>query len=342
MSTQRTGIGAVALLALLVILNGCGGGGSGDGGTAIVVPTDPITITSANAVAVASTVLDAAASLSQFNAGPLAPAAATSGSSTASSDTRLTLSDILSSQFDRMLALLAQTGGQVTVAVVIPATPVDCAVSGSMTVSGDIADPTFTTLTPGDVISATFNSCDDGDGIVVSGTLQLTVQAFSGDFSVPPYSFTVVTTLTNYAITEAGETVTINGSATLTESTQDDIFFTSTFSGTSLSFAESVGDTGTMINFVNQGTDDLNTLEYTIDASGTLATVKLGGSVQYTTTTTFRGLGASFPSEGVMVVTGAGNSRETITVNTIDVSIAVDENGDGTVDQTIDTTWDAL
>jgi hypothetical protein len=343
MSTQRTGIGTVALLALLVGLGGCGGGGSGDDGTGVVVPTEPITISSANAVTVASAVLDAAVSLSEFNAGPFAAAAADSGSSAASSETRLALSDLVSSRVEPLLALLPQAGAEVTVAVVIPTTTFDCQVSGTMTISGDIADPTGNTLTPGDVITATFSSCDDGDGVLVSGTLQLTVQAFTGNFSVPPYSYTVLATLTNYAITESGETLSINGTATLTESTQDDIVFTTRFSGTSLSFVESVGDTGTLSNFINAETDNLNTLEYTIDASGTLATVQLGGSVQYTTTLTFRGLADNFPSEGVMVVTGAGNSTETITsVDTVNVSIDVDENGDGIVDQTIATTWAAL
>jgi hypothetical protein len=108
-----------------------------------------------------------------------------------------------------------------------------------------------------------------------------------------------------------------------------------------VSFTESTGDAGTLTDFVSSGTDDLNTLAYSTDASGTLATVNLGGSVRYTTTTTFQGIGSDYPSSGVMVVTGAANSSETITaVDSISVTIDVDADGNGTVDQTINTTWD--
>jgi hypothetical protein len=180
------------------------------------------------------------------------------------------------------------------------------------------------------------------DGTVLSGNVNITVQAFSGDFLVPPYSVTLAINLANFSITEGGETVTVNGDMTLSESTQDDVVFDTTFSGSLLSFTESTGDAGNLSDFTLTGTDDFNTLVYTFDTSGTLATVELGGSVQYVTTTTFEGIGDNVPNTGVMVVTG-DNSTETITVvDSINLTIAVDENADGIVDQTINTSWNAL
>lgn len=343
MSKQTKGIFSAAVLSLVLGMTSCGGGGGSDGGgTTTVVPTSPIPITPANAVDVASATLGATDLLSDFDTGSIFDTASASGSSAASPNVRLELADILSDQLKRLQALVPQTSKEVTAAVVVPVTTFDCLVSGTLTVSGDIADPTLSVLTPGDVMTGTFSSCDDGDGVVISGTLSMTVQAFSGDLFVPPYSVTVAFSLTNFALTESGETLTINGDGTLSEGTPDDVFFTTTLSGTSLSFTESTGDAGTLSNFTLTGTDDLNTLEYTLDSSGTLASVDLGGSVQYVTTTTFEGIADNYPFIGVMVVTG-DNSTETITVvDSINLTIEIDENGDGIVDQTIPTTWDAL
>jgi hypothetical protein len=343
MSRQTKGIVAATVLSLALGMAGCGGGGGGDGGgTTTVVPTAAIPITPANAIDVASATLGATDILSDFDTGSIFGTASASGSSAAAPNKRLELADILSDQLKRLQALVPQTSTEVTAAVVLPPTTFDCLVSGTLTVSGDIADPTLDVLTPGDVMTGTFNSCDDGDGVVVSGTLSMTVEAFSGDLLMPPYSVTVAFSLTNFALTESGETGTINGDGTLSESTPDDVFFTTTMSGASLSFTDTTGDAGTVSDFTVTGTEDFNTLEYTVDSSGTLASVDLGGSVQYVTTTTFEGIADNYPFIGVMVVTG-DNSTETITVvDSINLTLEIDENGDGIVDQTIPTTWDAL
>ncbi len=340
MSKQRKTILATALLAGIVGLAGCGGGGGNAGGTT-AVPTAAIPITGANAVEVASATLTATDVLSDFDADAVFGASADGGDA-AAANVRLELADVLSTQLKRLQALVPQTSKDVTAAVVVPPQTFACFVSGTLTVSGDVADPTLSTLTPGDTITGTFSNCDDGDGVVLSGTMNLTVQAFSGDFFAPPYSFSVAIDLSNFSITESGESLTLNGGETLSESSPDDVLFDTTLSGNAINFTESTSDSGTMSNFNLTGTDDFSTLQYTFDTSGTLATVDLGGSVQYVTTTTFQGVGNAYPSTGVMVVTG-DNSSETITVvDSTNLTIDVDDKGDGTVDQTINTTWNAL
>lgn len=335
---------AGSLLLALTALNGCGGGGGGgDSGGAVVVPTDPVNISSANAVQVASVALAATDILSGVDAGSIIGIASGSGGDAPRAGPGFPLVDLVSSQLRHLQPLVPRTGAGVTIAVVLPATTFDCLVSGTVTVSGNIADTTLNTLTAGDVLNGTFNNCDDGDGIVLSGTLSMTVQSFTGDLSAPPYSATVSAGFTSLSLSGAGESLTLNGAVTLSETTQDGVLFTSTLSGNSVSFTESTGDAGTLTDFVSNGTDDLNTLAYSTDASGTLATVNLGGSVRYTTTTIFQGIGTDYPSSGVMVITGAANSSETVTaVDSISVTIDVDADGNGTVDQTINTTWDAL
>jgi len=342
MNTHRKAIIGAALLVVVVALSGCGGGGGG-GGSTPQLNTDPINITSANAVQVASVTLSATDFLAGFDAAPIFGIASSSANSATSTKAGLPLTDFVSSQLRRLQALVPQAGSGVTIAVTIPPETIPCLVSGTLTVSGNIADPTLNTLIAGDVMTGTFNSCDDGDGVVVSGTITLTVQAFTGNLVTPPYSVTVLISFSNLSLTGAGETLSVDGNVTYVESTLDGVVFTDTLSGDSLSFSESTGDTGKLTSFVVNSIDDFNTLAYSVDSSGTVATMQLGGSVQYETTTTFEGVGADYPSSGVMVVTGAANSSETITVvNSIDLTIGVDADGNGVIDQTINTTWDAL
>jgi len=340
MNTHRKGVVGATLLALVVGLSGCGGGGGGgDGGG---LSTEPINITAANAVQVASVTLNATSILADFDAEPIFGPASSSASSATSAKARLAVTDFVSSQFRHLQTLVPQAGSGVTIAELIPPETFPCLVSGTLTVSGNIADPTFETLAPGDVMTATYSSCDDGDGVVASGTFTITVQAFTGNLVTPPYSVTAQISFTNFSLTAVGETLSLSGDMTYIESTPEGVVFTDTLSGDSLNFSFS-GDAGKWISFDVVSTVDFNTQAYSVDSSGTLATAQLGGSVQSETTTSFEGIGDGYPSSGVMVVTGAANSSETITVvDSINVTIEVDEDGDGVIDQTINTTWDAL
>ncbi|MFQ5487645.1 MAG: hypothetical protein ACE5ET_04260, partial [Gammaproteobacteria bacterium] len=79
---------------------------------------------------------------------------------------------------------------------------------------------------------------------------------------------------------------------------------------------------------------------YTIDANGTVASTALDGSVQFQTLTTFEGIDPEYPHSGVMRITGARNSSVTLTaIDSTDVQLEVDADGDGVSDQTITTQW---
>ena len=106
MSTRRNSTVAAALLAFVVSLAGCGGGGSGDSGGTVAIPTDPVSITPANAVQVASATLGAVDVLSDFDADALIGIASASAGSSGEVNTRLELADILSAQLSRLQALV--------------------------------------------------------------------------------------------------------------------------------------------------------------------------------------------------------------------------------------------
>ena len=86
--------------------------------------------------------------------------------------------------------LLAPTAGSVPVLQKISGMPgtyseapvegtVPCAASGTIEITGELADPT--TLTEGDTLTAVFDNCDDQDGFLINGQLALTVAAIDGD-----------------------------------------------------------------------------------------------------------------------------------------------------------------
>lgn len=232
--------------------------------------------------------------------------------------------------------------------VVIPAQVIPCRESGTQTVSGDVADPSLSSLTAGDIIVIGFDECQEFDGITTSGTMNLSVESFSGSFSTPPYSYTVVATTTDLTLTEQGETRTFSGSTTFFISTDDGIVFNSELSLDSLDYSEQVsGDAGTLSNFTATNVFDLAAFTYSQISSGTLSSLKVGGEFDFEITTPFTGtfMGASTnnPDTGVMLVTGANDSRAAITVlDSVNVQLEVDEDGDGTVEETIQTTWETL
>jgi hypothetical protein len=76
-----------------------------------------------------------------------------------------------------------------------------------------------------------------------------------------------------------------------------------------------------------------------LSASGTLDSTQLAGVVQYSTPVTFAGEGFDYPSSGALLVEGENSSARLTAIDNVNVTIEVDSNGDGVIDDTINTTW---
>ena len=74
-----------------------------------------------------------------------------------------------------------------------------CLLSGTVDVTGTLADPN--TLTVGDRIVAVFVDCDDGDGYVISGTVDITVSAVQGDFMTEVFLLGLDVLMTDVEVT---------------------------------------------------------------------------------------------------------------------------------------------
>lgn len=219
---------------------------------------------------------------------------------------------------------------------------------GGGTASAVIDDvPPVDEISAGDSVSLTFNGCSDdidGDPVILDGSVSFTVTASAG---VPGgYDVTVRFVYANLALTMGTETITLNGDITAQASTPDQLIFTTIASGDSLRAAIS-GPGGSMSARISDMDEtrivDLSLGTFVIRAAGTLYRSDLGGSVDYETTTDFTGTADGPPGAGAMLVTGASPARmRIVALNSTDVLLELDEDGDGTFETAINTTWDEL
>ena len=216
-----------------------------------------------------------------------------------------------------------------------------CDLSGSITISGDLANPL--TLTTGDTITIDADNCNDGLGEVIDGLIAMTVDAFSGDVNSGLFDLTMSLDLTSLRITTGTDTLTSNGDSTVRLNTLNSPAVSASVSGNSLS-AASGSRTETLSNYSSVQTLDtgLTPSPYTMDSSGTLDSSELSGVVDYDTVVMFQGFDDDYPSSGELLVSGDMSSARLIALDSANVRIEIDSNGDGSVDDVIDTTWAAL
>ena len=167
----------------------------------------------------------------------------------------------------------------------IPPQTTPCLNSGTVTVSGDINSPL--TLSPTDTFTLVFSACDDGAG-VVSGTYSMRITSFTGDFVGGSFSFDVTVTLTDFQITDGGETVMVNGDVSISLNTSTMPTLTVSVTSTSLSVSDG-SSSHTLTNFSVTQTVDEATFAYTMDASGTLTSSAFTGRVTFSTAASLQG-----------------------------------------------------
>ena len=328
------------LTSVVVVLSACGGGGGGNGGgsASVITASAPITVTSGNAPGVAGATFDASDDLTGSGGGVSGLVAASVGG-TRSAD--INVIDALIAQVRRAPGLLGSGASGVGPAAVAQVSDVPC---DSGTFSGRFNDAdNDTELTTGDSLTLTLNNCSF-DGVVMNGGLTIDNVVVTGGFNseppVAPYSSSVRIQASNLSITDGGETVVMSGGGTISESTNDDVIFTSAFSGTAVRVVTNT-DTLVLTDFNIGEIDNNSTGAYSISINGTISSSNVGGSVIVTTTVAFTGVGDLDPTGGQATCVGAGNTTVSLTANAdgSTVQLQVDIDGDGIADDTIDETW---
>lgn len=213
--------------------------------------------------------------------------------------------------------------------------------SGTITVTGDIQTPG--TLTPGDTFSIDYDMCDEGLGEIIDGLVELTIGDFSGDLLNGLYQVAMDAVLTNLQVTTATDSVTGNGDLSVTLDTTRAPLVTAGTSGTRLTM-DANASSETLTNYSSSQTIDGNQspADYALGAAGTLNSTRLTGTVTYATGPDFSGSGLDYPDAGRLTVNGDGSSARLVVLDNTNVRIEIDTDGDGTVDESVDMTWDVL
>lgn len=318
-------------IAASLLISACGGS---SGSAPIVSPDPSLAITSVNASEVAIIAYQAAIETQELGDGDgIFIGSAQGGIAKVDGNLATSLKS-------------TNSGSQVP----IPAETVDCFVSGTETFSGEIADPITPTLTVGDFFQFEYAACDDGFDEITDGIVRTDIDAFSGDFLSDQFSMTITLTLTNFQVSlfenqslTATDVVLSNGGATLALDATDSPFVSININGESL-VVDSNDGSESLTNFASAFTVDGNLVPapYTTSASGTLDSTRLAGVIRYSNPETFMGRGADYPSSGEFLVEGLGSTLLLIADDSVNVRILIDLGADGTIDETIVTTWAAL
>lgn len=313
----------LSVLSASVMIAACSSGGDQFGGTQ--PSTTTFAITSANATTAARVSWEAVVASGDFGdlGGSLGLTASAPGGS------------VSTSQATKPAGYLIDLLYQVPFGPFVTPCPVG---NGTVTVSGEIANPPA--YTAGDTFQVVYELCDDGAGEVVDGTVDLTVREFTGDIITGMFMVSMDAVVTNLQTITGTDTITNNGDATVSLDTMQAPFVAAGVSGTSM-IVDSNASSETLSNFSSSQTVDGNVqaLPFTLSAAGTLDSTQLAGVVQYSTPVAFAGEGVDYPSSGALLVEGENSSARLTVVDNINVTIEIDANGDGIIDDTINTTW---
>ncbi len=225
--------------------------------------------------------------------------------------------------------------------VPIPDTTTPCAVAGSVTVTGQVADPA--TLSAGDRIMLQFSDCDDGAGQVLNGIYDLDVNSFTGDLLQELVHLNATVNFNGFEVTEGQEMTSFNGGATLDLDTTAPPMTNNSVSGNSVSVSDNTSS-ATLTVFRSDVTHDAGVAPeaYTSAASGTLSSTLFDGDINYSTPVPLLGFAGENPFAGELLVTGAdGASFRLLAFDNVNVRLQIDP-GDGSGIVTQDATWAGL
>lgn len=233
-----------------------------------------------------------------------------------------------------------KTGGFLA-GVPIPATTIACAISGEVTVSGNVADPA--TLSAGDNLMFRFSDCDDGEGQILNEAFELDVNRFSDNPVQGLVDLNATVNFDGLEVAEGLDVTSLVGDAELELDATMPPVTRSSVSGASLTVSENT-DTVTLTRFRSDFTHDEGVAPeaYTVAASGTLSGTLFPGSVNFSTPLPFMGFAGEHPFAGELLVTGAnGASVKLIALDNVNVRLQIDSGDDSEIVMQ-DTTWTVL
>lgn len=315
-----------------ILIAACGGGSGGDGGlTGGTGASEPATITADNAAVVAGvaaeTALGQGGLTSDFSPGiPFGSYGADAA---------------VAPVLKPALAAAMKTAGPSRL-FVTSAGRENCTVSGTVDIEVSISDPTAAAVD--DRYAFEFADCDDGVGTVLNGGMTITIVAIDGDVSSGNFLVGMQIEFSAFAVTEAGETASANGTVSIEIDTSEPPVTVIVVS--SSAFVTTTNGTEEILtDFTSEITEDGSTfpVAVTVETSFTISSPRIGGDVTVRTSLVLESMGTDFPFAGELRITGADNAvivMIALDANTVRLEIDVD--GDGATDETLQMTWDEL
>jgi len=217
-----------------------------------------------------------------------------------------------------------------------------CAVSGTVSISGDLADQTA--LTSGDSVTLQFDSCNDGFGETLNGRFESVVNQFTpGAVNPQDYVLAASATLVNLQLDTATASIVSNGDVgvIVDYSTPEEILASA--DGNALT-VDGGGRSDTLSNYSSSERIVLadGVLSFTLELRGTLASTTLDAPVRFSNPLPLTGLVGERPSAGELLITGSNSSVRLVVLSASNVRLDIDNNGDGQIDISIESSWDAL
>jgi hypothetical protein len=313
-------------LGSALVLSGCGGGGGSSGAPVAVAPASTLSaVTATNAKQVAGNAYAGSVALTDSSA-PL------SSMLTGVSVGGAKLS-VVAPAIDLIRKAYPRAAGQLLTGVTLTE---PCTYGGTLTLEANLRNQQ--TISNGDSITITAKNCFE-DGNVINGTLAATMSNITGDIlNSTNWTATLDTRFSNFSVTSGTETASVDGDMKIALTQTNSTTSSLTVSGKSLKLTTqrnglNVG-TFTLADYsmsgTTQGTTSRNAASFTISGS----TNELGQfSYSVKNIQPFVSAGASNPSAGSLIVTGASSSVTLTVLSVNSVRLDFSAKGDGVTTQ---------
>jgi hypothetical protein len=329
--------GASLIGAILLVACGGGGGGGGNPGSSVSTAA----LTSSNQTVAAQDV--ASTTLSLFDSSELALGAVSTNESA--------LYKEAFSHLDRLPIYMRDAVSKATATGAVASQSYSCPYGGGFLASATDSDNNAT-ISAGDIVSLTFNSCITSSG-TLTGSLGFRFDTLSGTYGSVPYSVGLTMTFGNLGLSATAYSASLLGSITVAGSKTGENAFVQSISTTSLSASATYGGNITrsrsLTSFTASETrtaDASYTYLSNYSLAGTLTSSGFTGTqaVSFSTPTPVVRRGTDmYPYTGVLRISGASNSALRLTViSNSQVQEDLDANGDGTYEATTMVNWNTL
>lgn len=325
---------AVALSTVMLVA--CGGGG---GGSTPPVATPSATLNSSNQTIAAQ---DAASTAYM----PLMGAQMLTGAQTLDEGVLFTFAR---NQLDKLPSYLAAAKGHSALTGAVQSQTYSCTYGGTITVSVSDADNN-NDVSAGDSVTVTANNCVESEG-TLTGSLGFGIHSVTGTFGSTSYSGSLTMTFNSFTVSSSQFSANANGSLTLSVNASGVNNVSASVSTSSLSVSGTYAGVTRSRSLTNYSATSTRTPDSTYGyvtsytLNGTLTSSALASqAISFATTTPFVSLSSDYyPSSGVMVITGAANSKVKVSaLSNSQVKLELDANGDDVYEGNTTLNWNTL